>query len=151
MYVDGGLVAADSDYARRLADVETWAEHGQVLVAVERREVLGCVVLLLRRGPLSEVAEDADEVEFRLLAVDPEHRRRGVGRQLVCDCIARARRARAARLVLPTTDEMTAAHALYTDLGFVEQDDRAVDLPGGVHLRVFVLELQLDGAPVSAG
>ena len=65
------------------------------------------------------------------------------------DCIARARRARAARLVLPTTDEMTAAHELYRHLGFVEQDDRAVDLPNGVHLRVFVLELA--AGPVGDG
>ena len=75
-----------------------------------------------RRGARSR---GEDEGEFRMLAVAPAARGRGVGEALVRLCLDRFRADGCrARSCISTLAEMTAAHRLYERLGFV-RDARA--------------------------
>ena len=74
-----------------------------------------------------------------LLAVSPRHRRHGVGRMLVRDCIRRARDDRAPAIGLFTSELMTAAAELYRSLGF--REDRELPPRYGVRYRRLRLEL----------
>jgi GNAT superfamily N-acetyltransferase len=58
------------------------------------------------------------EGEFRMLAVDPSARRRGLAKALVGRCRDRCRELGLDGLVLCTLEEMAPAHALYRSLGF---------------------------------
>jgi ribosomal protein S18 acetylase RimI-like enzyme len=74
-----------------------------------------------------------------LLAVSPRHRRRGIGRALVRDCIRRARDERAPAIGLFTSELMTGAGELYRSLGF--REDRELPPRYGVRYRRLRLEL----------
>jgi GNAT superfamily N-acetyltransferase len=62
--------------------------------------------------------------EFRLLAVAPNARGRGVGRALIDECIRRARAEGAAELGLHTSKSFKTALAMYQKLGFTHAPDR---------------------------
>ena len=74
-----------------------------------------------------------------LLAVSPQHRRRGVARDLVRECIRWARDDGAPAVGLFTSDIMTGARELYRGLGFHE--DR--ELPPRYGVRYWRLRLEL--------
>ncbi len=77
-----------------------------------------------------EIGRD-DEGEFRMLAVSPAARGRGVGRALVEHCLDRSRELGYAGIRMSSMDRMTSAHRVYERLGFVRapQDDWA-PVPG---------------------
>ena len=83
-------------YADEIRDVAGRAAAADVLVAVdtEADTVAGAVTLVT--DPTSPWLEwtEPGEVQFRLLAVDPETRGRGVGEALVRECLARGARVR---------------------------------------------------------
>src|SRR5919108_680696 len=66
----------------------------------------------------------AGEAEFRMLAVSPMARGRGLGEALVRLCIDRAREDACTTLRLSTEPVMHAAHRIYRRLGFVRTPDR---------------------------
>lgn len=118
---------AGPEYVKVLLDARArWASPATtLLVAMDdgTDDILGSVVLAEPGSPWQDVAEDG-EAEFRMLAALPAARGRGVGETLVRACIERARTAGAARLVLSTGVEMTAAHRLYERLGFARLPER---------------------------
>lgn len=59
-----------------------------------------------------------DEIHLLNVAVDPAHRRRGIGRALVLDVIAYARAHGAAKVLLEVRASNAAAIALYEGLAF---------------------------------
>ena len=61
-----------------------------------------------------------DEAEILALGVTPAHRRRGAGRALVAAAAARATTLGAATLYLEVAADNHAAHALYSDFGFID-------------------------------
>jgi ribosomal protein S18 acetylase RimI-like enzyme len=67
--------------------------------------------------------------------------RSGIGRRLVEACIARARADGRFGISILSTPAMTAAHALYRDLGFVREPERDLELPE-VTLLAFRLPLR---------
>jgi ribosomal protein S18 acetylase RimI-like enzyme len=71
-----------------------------------------------------------DDARFRLLAVDPAARGRGVGRALVQACLDRARAAGKRRMTLHTTEWMAVARAMYERAGFRREPEGDVQLPG---------------------
>ena len=84
----------------------------------------GSVTFCAVGSPYREIARD-DEGEFRMLAVDPAARGRGVGRALVELCLRRSRVLGYAGVRMSSMDRMTDAHRVYERLGFtrVPADD----------------------------
>jgi ribosomal protein S18 acetylase RimI-like enzyme len=112
----GGYEAEIRDVAMRVASAE-------VIVAIVEDRVQGAVTLAT--DPASPWLEwtEPDEVQFRLLAVDPSARGRGVGEALVRECLARAG---TRPVLIHTTQWMEAARRLYARLGFVRRPERDV-------------------------
>jgi ribosomal protein S18 acetylase RimI-like enzyme len=134
------------DYAKTLADVDDRARRAVVLVAVDGGELLGGVTYVA--GPDNPYAEGLEpaEVGIRMLAVSPAAQGRGIGRALASECLARARRDRARRVMLHSTPWMTAAHHLYESLGFRRTPDRDRSAEPRVELLAFVLDLDVAGS-----
>jgi hypothetical protein len=91
-----------------------------------------------------------------MLAVAGSVRRRGIGRELVGECIRRARAAGDTALVLSTMPAMQAAGRLYARLGFIPDPSRDWEPTAGVALRAYRLSLPAGycgqcGDPLAAG
>ena len=125
-YVTDGLVDPDHWYAAELRDAAARGRAATVLVAVppdDGGRVLGTITIAPAGSPYAEVAR-ADEVELRMLAVDPASRRQGVAEQLVHAALREAVGVGAHGVVLSTLDSMRSAHRLYDRLGFVARPER---------------------------
>ncbi|GAA3396200.1 GNAT family N-acetyltransferase [Cryptosporangium minutisporangium] len=117
-YAADGLLANDSGYAEELRDAEHRANHCDLLVAVdEQGRLLGTVTFCLPGSPYAELSHEG-QAEFRMLAVAPAHRGRGVGARLVRECLDLAARNGAHSVVLSTKTQMTRAQRLYDRFGF---------------------------------
>ncbi len=81
------------------------------------------------------------EGEFRMLAVAPEARGRGVGEALVRHALARFRETGLTRVVLCSLVEMEAAHRIYRRLGFERAPELDWSPEEGVDLIAFAKEL----------
>lgn len=135
VFVGEGFVS--SDRHRQNGRRELIEPAGTLIVAVDDRSphlssentVLGAVVLASQGGPLSRHTLPG-EAEFRMLAVAPSARGRGVGEALVRECLDRARRPphSARAMVIWTQPEMLAAQALYARMGFVRVPARDISL-----------------------
>jgi ribosomal protein S18 acetylase RimI-like enzyme len=137
--VPGGGTSAG--YEETLRDVAHRAGEAEVLVAVDGiGTLLGGVTYVPGRSAYAEF-DGEDEAGIRMLAVSPTAQRGGVGRRLVQECIDRARAAGRARIVLHTTDAMTAAQSLYGSLGFVRNPARDLAPSPRTVLIAYVLEL----------
>lgn len=86
---------------------------GCVLFAKSGEDIIGACALLKHADAKYELAK---------MGVAKSHRGKGVGRQLALAVIERARRLGADTLVLATSPKLTAANALYHNLGFHEVD-----------------------------
>jgi GNAT superfamily N-acetyltransferase len=124
VYVGDGFVDQGDGYVRELVDAPRRAREAEVWVAVAGGHVLGTVTFCPVGSPYREIGRD-DEGEFRMLAVSPAARGRGVGRALVELCLGRARELGYAGIRMSTMDRMTSAHRVYARLGFTRapQDD----------------------------
>lgn len=130
------------DYAGALRDVAGRARHDVVFAAFdEDGSVLGCVTYVGDLDSPSAEVMLAGDAGMRMLAVDPSAWRRGAGLALTQACIDRARAEGKQRMVLSSTPNMTAAHAMYTRLKFRRMPELDWDPVPGVHLLVFVLDL----------
>ena len=139
VYLDEAL--ASERYAAQLADVAGRADRSELLVVRDAEgAVVGSVALVLD-GDFGEITESEDEAAFRMLAVDPVVRGRGVGELLVRTCLDRARAAGKQWMVLSTDPRMTAAHRLYQRLGFTRLPERDWSPAPGVDLLVYAREL----------
>jgi ribosomal protein S18 acetylase RimI-like enzyme len=145
-------VAAYREFARRLG-ADAWGAMEKNLRGVAR--LTGWAKFLVVRTPRALAGRvgycppgksdptvfEPDWASIVLLAVSPRHRRRGIGRALIRDCIRRARDDRAPAVGLFTSEIMTGAAALYRSLGF--QEDR--ELPPRYGVRYSRLRLELPG------
>jgi ribosomal protein S18 acetylase RimI-like enzyme len=140
-YRADAMLDNDADYADELADGATRAAHGLVLVAVDDSEVvLGAVSYCRAGSPLAEIARPG-ESEFRMLAVSPKARGRGVGETLVHACTARARADGGSDLVLCTLTSTDVAQRLYRRLGFVRLPERDFQASDAIELIAYGLRL----------
>ncbi|CAN5119700.1 GNAT family N-acetyltransferase [soil metagenome] len=128
-YAADGFLGEDDPYAAQLADVTDRAGQAEVWVAELGGAVVGTVTWCPRGSPYRELAGRDDQAEFRMLAVDPTLRRRGVARSLVDACLARARADGAREVVLNSLPQMFDAHRLYAAYGFI----RAPELDRVLH------------------
>lgn len=69
-------------------------------------------------GSVLLVKKDATTAQLRLLLLEPRARGQGLGRRLVEECIAFARRCGYRKLMLWTHENLTAARAIYAKAGF---------------------------------
>ncbi|WP_367136150.1 GNAT family N-acetyltransferase [Saccharothrix sp. HUAS TT1] len=130
-------------YADTLVDAPSRAREGELLVAVDAGgAVLGTVTVVRPGTPYAEVSRDG-EVEFRMLAVSPAARGRGVGEALVRAVIARARELGVRRLVMSSSEHMATAHRLYRRLGFRRSPERDWQPVPGVDVTALGFSLEL--------
>lgn len=140
-YQEDGHLAGDVGYDKELRDVARRVELAEVLVAIDAvANVLGTVTIV---GPGSEYAEISreGELEFRMLAVTPKARGRGVGDALTRAVLDRARALGLSRVVLSSRAEMRSAHRLYERLGFTRLTER--DWRPFPHILLIAYEIDL--------
>ena len=129
-------------YDVELRDVTRRAATSCVLVAVSPAgELLGGVTYV--RGPEDPYSEELQEGEagIRMLAVDPDHQGRGIGRTLTQACLNRARSEGRRRLVLHTGAWMHNAIRLYERMGFERVPELDFAPVPGVALITYAMEL----------
>jgi ribosomal protein S18 acetylase RimI-like enzyme len=124
-YEDSQILGSDDSYRDVLRDVASRAvAPGVVLVAAEPDgTVIGTVTCCPGGADFADIAVDG-EAEFRMLAVEPAARGRGVARALIDACRDLAVGWGAQRLVLSVIDHNAPAAALYASIGFVRVPER---------------------------
>ncbi len=147
---DGLLAGAEDAYEERLRDIATRDSGAEVWVAVDGTDQpVGTVTWCPPGSPWREVATRHDQAEFRMLAVLPTGRRRGVGRTLVSACLRRARDEGAREVFLSSLPVMTGAHRLYRELGFVRAPE--LDHCPAPTVQLWVFRLRLPAGPDGGG
>ena len=137
-YFDNGIAPG---YAAELANARPRAEAAELWVAVDADDrLLGTVTITLPGTTFAEVSRDG-ELEFRMLAVEPDTRGRGIGSALVQAVLDRARELGRARVVLCCQDRMTGVQRLYERHGFIRLPDRDWDPLPDVHLIGYGVDL----------
>lgn len=116
-YAHNGFILEKDSYAEHLLDAASRRNDAELLVAELCGHVVGTVTFCPEGSPFREAALPG-EGEFRMLAVRPDARRRGVAEALVDRCIERSRELGCTALVLCTLPVQVQAHALYERLGF---------------------------------
>lgn len=147
-YVLDGFVGEDG-YVEHLRDAVTRSREAEVYVAVvpDRPDAIAGTVTFCPPGsPWCELAQPG-EAEFRMLAVAPEARRRGVAEALVSLCVERAHHLGCAAVVLSSLPAQESAHRLYGRLGFRRTPHLDWSPQAGVDLLAFRLDLPRFGAP----
>ena len=134
------LDGAEDFYRERLQDVGRRDREAEVWVAVDNGVVLGCVTHCPPGSAWHEIGRD-HEGEFRMLAVHPDARGRGVGTSLATLCEDRARAHGATAMALSSLREMTGAHRIYERLGYERAPDRDWSPAPGVQLIAYSKEL----------
>lgn len=153
VYLGVGLVQEDSAYLAELLDAGRRAKDGELVVAVDGGRVVGSVTFALPGSELAELAVPG-EAEFRMLAVDPAVRGRGVGERLVGEVMRRARASGAGTVRLSTAAFNAGAHRLYQRLGFVRTPERDWEPMPGYVLVTYAADLgycDRCGQPLAAG
>lgn len=133
-------------YRRSLVDVAARAEHDQVWVAEDpvTGRILGTVWTPLPGERISPLARDG-ELDFRLLAVAPEARGRGIGAALTRHVLALGRERGVRRVVMNSGSDMVGAHRLYAALGFVRLTEREgpIEVEPGHFINLFAFGYDL--------
>jgi ribosomal protein S18 acetylase RimI-like enzyme len=123
-YKADGYFAGNDNYRPELADATTRFQESELVVAVDSDgTVLGTVTIAFPGTKYAEISRDG-ELEFRMLAVDPAARRRGVGEALIRAVIERAREAGLPRVVMCSQSGMTGVHRIYERIGFRRLPER---------------------------
>jgi predicted N-acetyltransferase YhbS len=118
----GYFDSADHPYMQQIQDVARRAEQATIWVAERNGRIVGSVTLAVAGEPYADIALD-DELEFRMLVVDPAVQRSGAGQALV-----------------GATWE--SAHGLYRKTGFRRVPERDWFVPDtDIKLLVFRLDV----------
>ena len=104
-------------FARKTASLAPLRGRGEPLVATVDGRVAGAVGYVGAAHNTSPLY-DPGWPAVRMLAVAPQFRGLGLGRALTGECVARARRDRAAVLALHTSPFMHVALGMYLRMGF---------------------------------
>ena len=109
-----GVNLSFQDFARELESLPAMygPPKGRLIIARMPGEVAGCVAVRAASEPVT--------CEMKRLYVRDRFRGHGLGRILACEAITAGRELGYQRMVLDTLARMTAALALYADLGFTE-------------------------------
>ena len=138
----GYFDSADHPYMKQIQDVARRAAQATIWVAERDARIVGSVTLAVAGEPYADIALD-DELEFRMLVVDPAVQRSGAGQALVEAIIAHARSLDGIRAVALTTGgTWESAHGLYRKTGFRRVPERDWFVPDtDIKLLVFRLDV----------
>jgi len=129
------------EYALKLADARPRAEQAELLVAVDDTgAVLGTVTVAPPGSPWAQVSAP-DELEFRMLAVSPAARGRGVGEALTRRVVERAEELGLRAVTLSSSQNMVVAQRLYERLGFRRTPEADWSPVPGVDLITYRIDL----------
>lgn len=133
---------ADHPYMQQIQEVAARAAKATIWVAERAGHVVGSVTLALAGEPYADIALD-DELEFRMLVVDPAVQRSGAGQAIVEAIIEHARSLDGIRGVALTTGRTwESAHGLYRKTGFRRAPERDWLIPGtDIKLLVYRLDV----------
>jgi [ribosomal protein S18]-alanine N-acetyltransferase len=92
----------------------------------------------------------ADEIQVLNVAVHEAHRRRGIGRALMLDCLHLGIARKARKAVLEVRASNLAAQRLYANLGFLAVGQRP-DYYEGLREPALLMELNVADAPIAVG
>ncbi|MTI22057.1 GNAT family N-acetyltransferase [Fulvivirga sp. RKSG066] len=129
--LDGFPTAEEQpDYYKMLAEIGelTKNEGIRLFTAVnEKDEIVGAVVYIkdmkdYGSGGIATMEQNA--AGFRLLAVDPEARGKGIGKLLTNACIDQAKEDGRGQVIIHSTEAMDIAWGMYEKIGF----KRSIDL-----------------------
>jgi ribosomal protein S18 acetylase RimI-like enzyme len=133
---------ADHPYMVKVMDVAARAEQATIWVAEREGTIIGSVTLALAGEPYADIALP-DELEFRMLVVDPAVQRSGAGKAMVNAIISYARTLPGIRAVALTTGkDWESAHGLYRRTGFQRVPERDWFVPG-TDTKLLVYRLNL--------
>jgi ribosomal protein S18 acetylase RimI-like enzyme len=134
------------DYYKMLANVGelTKKPETELLVALSSSsKIVGAVVYfgdMNYYGSGGTATREQNAAGFRLLAVDPLARGRGIGKLLTNECIRKAKENKLNQMIIHTTMAMQTAWKMYENLGFKRSED--LDFIQG-ELPVFGFRLKL--------
>jgi ribosomal protein S18 acetylase RimI-like enzyme len=133
---------ANHPYMRKVQDVALRAGSATVWVAERDREVVGSVTLARAGEPYADIALD-DELEFRMLVVDPAVQRSGAGKAMMAAILEHAKALDGINAVsLTTGSTWESARGLYDKTGFMRVPERDWFVPGtDIKLLVYRLDL----------
>jgi ribosomal protein S18 acetylase RimI-like enzyme len=149
-------VAAYAEFAPQLAsgawemmqnnlrNISERAEVAEFIVCRFKNEVVGSVAYC-PAGKGDPIIFELDMAAILLVAVHPQHRGKGIARNLTNECITRARADKASSIGLFTSELMVSAQHLYRSLGF----QRDLELPRRHGIRYFRFVLSLHGQSYS--
>ena len=121
---------ADHPYMRQVQEVADRAGKATIWVAEREGLVVGSVTLAVAGEPFADIALD-DELEFRMLVVDPAVQRSGAGKAMVEAILEYARTLEGIKAVALTTGQTwESAHGLYRKTGFSRVPERDWLVPG---------------------
>jgi len=132
----------DHPYLQVVQQVAERHAAAEILVAERDGAVIGAVTLVRAGNPYADIALE-NELEFRMLVVDPAVQRSGAGRAMMTEIIRRGRDMDGVDTIsLTTGSNWMAAQALYTHLGFHNVTERDWFVPDtDILLKVYVLPL----------
>jgi GNAT superfamily N-acetyltransferase len=127
---------------QQIQEVAARAAKATIWVAVRGGQVVGSVTLALAGEPYADIALD-DELEFRMLVVDPAVQRSGAGKAMGEAIIEHARSLDGIKGVALTTGRTwESAHGLYRKTGFRRVPERDWLIPGtDIKLLVYRLDV----------
>jgi len=139
-YAADGFTLEGSDYGLTLRNAADRAAKAELWVAADGTELLGTVTFCVPGSVYGELGRDG-EGEFRMLAVSPKARGRGIGTALSQYCVDRSRELGYHRIVLSSAERTAPAHRLYERLGFTRLPERDWSPRPGIDLYAFALDL----------
>jgi N-acetylglutamate synthase-like GNAT family acetyltransferase len=120
----GHFASAEHPYMLEIQDVAARADKATIWVAERAGQVVGSVTLAVAGEPFADIALP-DELEFRMLVVDPAVQRSGAGKAMVEAIIAHAKSLDGIKAVALTTGRTwESAHGLYRKTGFHRVPER---------------------------
>jgi GNAT superfamily N-acetyltransferase len=142
-YVADGFLDSDDDYATELTAAAHRAAEAELIVAIDgaSHELLGTVTFCLAGSHYAEISQPG-EAEFRMLAVAPGARGRGIGHALAWWCVDRASEQGCSAVALSSLDRMHTAHRLYERMGFRRLPERDWFPTPEITLVCYLLDLE---------
>lgn len=138
----GYFDSADHPYMQQIQEVGERAAKATIWVAERDRQVVGSVTLALAGEPFADIALE-DELEFRMLVVDPAVQRSGAGQAMVKAIVEHAKSLEGIKgVALTTGGTWESAHGLYRKTGFRRVPERDWLIPGtDIKLLVYRLDV----------